>query len=327
MKKQDEKKARLSLLDRLLGKPEISKTAGISYTVAVLLPAVLSFALIVVLSAFGLTGTEGTIAVGNKNADWYLYVSYLLPQLAFALVAAFALRYQGQSPLEELKNQKCKPKYFIWAVVLQIGLIGLAQLNTLFLEFLSRFGYETSGVEIPSMNGIRFLFVLIVIGVLPAVFEETMFRGLLLNGLHSFGTVGAVLICGGLFSLYHQNPAQTIYQFCCGAAYALLAIRAGSIFPTVLAHFCNNAFILVLTKFQVTELTLPIMIAVFSVSGVCLTVSLIYLIFMDKSATEQNKTPTDEKEKKTQRKNFFVFAGAGVLICALTWFSVLFMGM
>jgi membrane protease YdiL (CAAX protease family) len=102
------------------------------------------------------------------------------------------------------------------------------------------------------MDGFGFVGVLFVIAVFPAVMEETVFRGLILKGLRQSKEIYAVLLCGALFALYHQKPEQTVYQFCCGAAFALVALRSGSVLPTVVAHFINNAWILIMTKFSLT---------------------------------------------------------------------------
>jgi hypothetical protein len=141
--------------------------------------------------------------------------------------------------------------------------------------------------------------------------------------MRAFGTVGAILISGGLFSLFHQNPAQTVYQFCCGAAFALVAIRSGSIFPTMLSHFINNTLILTLTKFGITEFPTPVFIVVVCVSSLCLLGSLAWLIFVDK-----NQKPLPSKEEtKQERKNFWTTALVGILVCGMMWLGVLLTGM
>ena len=167
------------------------------------------------------------------------------------------------------------------------------------------------------MDGLGFVGVLFTVAVLPAVFEEILFRGVLLDGLKSFGRWGAVLLCGALFSLYHQNPAQTLYQFCCGVAFALVAIRAGSVLPTVVSHFLNNACILLLTKYGVTEFASPTKWLVFSISAVCLVVALVWLLF---------GTQKEERADAQEKKRFFVCASVGIAVCALTWFLTLLSG-
>ena len=122
----------------------------------------------------------------------------------------------------------------------------------------------------------------------------------------------------GLFSLYHQNPAQTIYQFCCGAAFAWVAIKSGSILPTVLSHFLNNAAIVILTKFGILEIPSPINTIIFCISAVALVVAILWLVF----SKEEEK-----RLEKTERKTFFICAAVGILICAISWIYVLISGM
>ncbi len=300
-----------TLSNDFLGAPTAPRLAGEIFTATILLILVVSL----VFSLF---------VVGNpgfENSEAYVYCSFLVPQLCFALALAFTWFRARPSLRVVATKQKCHPKYFVVAILLQIGLFGLAEVNTLFLRWLGAFGYADEGIQIPSMEGFGFVAVLFVIAVLPAIFEESVFRGVMLNGLRSFGTLGAVLICGALFALYHQNPAQTIYQFCCGVAFALVAIRSSSILPTALSHCLNNAVVLVLTKFGVTEIVGVAQIAVYGVSFVCLVGSLVWLIVFDKKAE-----PTKTDASTCDKKDFFSRAFIGALICAVVWIAVLFEG-
>ena len=299
---------------KLLGEPTQASASGIAFSLAAVLPTILS---VIFLIAVGAGGYEQT--------DWYLYVSYLLPQIAFAITAIWFLFYTKTPIKSAVQSQKCKPRYFVLALLLQVGLFFLSELNALFLQFLGNFGYEDAGITLPSMDGFGFVGVLLVVAVAPAVCEEIMFRGVLLNGLKSFGKVGSVLLCGALFALYHQNPAQTLYQFCCGAAFALIAVRSGSVLPTVLAHFFNNAFILLLTKFGVESFIAPVFALILLLSPICLIAALVWIFAFDKKKD-------DEKEQavaidKIERKRFFIYASVGLAICVLTWIAVLISGL
>ena len=296
-----------------LNAPTQASASGIAFSVASVLPTVLSVLFLLCIGSGDFSQT-----------DWFLYVSYALPQIAFLITAVWFLYYLKQPIGQTLKNQKCKPRYFLLAFLLQLGLFSLSELNALFLEFLGDFGYVDVGISLPSMDGFGFVGVLFVVAVLPAVFEEIMFRGVLLNGLKSFGKTGAVLLCGALFALYHQNPAQTLYQFCCGVAFALIALRAGSVLPTVFSHFLNNALILTLAKFGVESFPVPVAIVLLTVSVICLTLSLVWLFFWDKKEEEKLEMQAVDK---SERKRFFLCASVGIAICALTWIAVLFSGL
>lgn len=299
-------------LTSLLGEATKAKAAGFAYSLVACLPVLFIIAFFILVSSLV------KIDESMMQEDWYIYASFLIVQAALAVTVGLTLKYENKPLKLFVKEQKCHPKYFLLALLLQIGLLSLSQLNSRFLEFLGKFGYESAPIYLPSLDGFGFIGVFLVVAVLPALLEETVFRGILLSGVKSFGSVGAVLLCGGLFSLYHQNPAQTAYQFCCGAAYALVALRAGSVLPTMAAHLFNNGLILTLTKINggiIPASWLPI---VMSVSALCLIAALGFLLFLDK------QPPL--KTEKSERKHFFLYASVGIVVCLISWLSTLFTG-
>lgn len=290
------------------------KGAGLAYSGAVVLFIALQLIVSVVLAANGWTDSA---ALAKK--DWYLYLSFLVSPVAFGLVALWYLKKAKTKPRVLLQSQNCSWKYYLIAILLQIGLFSLSQCNTWFIELLKKAGYQAPDVVLPSTEGFGLLGVLVAVAFLPAVTEEILFRGVLLKGLKGFSTAGAVLLCGGLFSLYHMNPAQTVYQFCCGVAFALLALRAGSVLPTMLAHFLNNTLIVLLYKFGVNEFSTPVLITVLAVSVPCLIAATGYLIFLDRKKT----SGLEGEEGKFERKSFLLFAAVGIAACALLWVAAL----
>ena len=143
--------------------------------------------------------------------------------------------------------------------------------------------------------------------------------------MKKFGNVAAVLASAGLFALYHQSPAQTIYQFICGACFALIALRSGSILPTVVSHFVNNALILILEACGVSGFSIETMI----ILGVLFVIWAIYLIFFDKNidgaVPEVNaEMQTAETAKpKADAKGFVLCALTGIVLCAMNWIAAL----
>ena len=108
---------------------------------------------------------------------------------------------------------------------------------------------------------------------------------------------------------------QTVYQFVCGAAFTLLAIRADSILPAVFVHFANNAFIIFDTRFGwLAKASDPAMIVLYVLAGVALVLSLGYLIFVDRKTN---------RKKQGAIKPLVIFALAGIIINAIMWFTVL----
>ena len=311
---KQKKNNQTSFLRQLLGEPTSAKSSGLVFSLVAVIPVLLSFLFLLMIAV--LAPEEG-----YQQKDWFLYASFLLPQIAFVLVAVCYFFYTKTPLRQRVIEQKCRWGYFIIAILLQVGLFALSQLNGWFLQWLEKFGYVDQGVSLPSMEGWGFVGVFLVIAVFAPVLEEMVFRGLLLHGLKdNFSTLTATLVCGALFALYHQNPAQTLYQFCCGFVFAYVAIQAGSVLPTILAHFLNNAVILILTKYGVTQFNATVNITIYALSAVSSIAAIVWLLKI------KNKTKTGEKDKKNA-KSFFLYAAVGIFICTLTWLSVLLTGL
>ncbi len=305
MKNQRNEKRNEGFISSLVGERTSSKTAGLIYTVAALAIFAVSFFI-----AF-LPVDEG------GKPDWWLYLNFLAAPVAFLIVGVWYFSYTRNSVKTFVKEQKCPWKYYLIAILLQVGLFGLSELNVLFVEFLQSLGYKDSGIDLPSMQGAGFIGVFITVAIIPAVMEEFVFRGIFLHETKDFSLLARVLVCGGLFALYHQNPAQTVYQFICGAAFALVAIKSGSVLPTMLSHFINNAVILVLTKLGVSSFEMPMYAIILVVSGLCLGGSLVYLLVFDREKGEK---------KKGNYKQLFACAGIGIFMLLLSWCATLLTG-
>lgn len=287
------------------------RESGIAFSLAALLSILLALVLSFCVAGLG----EGVM-----GEDWYKYLGYLLPQIAFAATCLVFFR-RMKRPVKEV-YRPAKWYYFPIALLLQFGLLfSLNFLNEYFVKFLELLGYKPSMENtIPTLTGWYLLPAILIIALLPAIFEETLFRGVLFGSMQEsgWGTWKAVLLTGALFSLFHGNPEQTIYQFLCGAAFALLAQRSGSILPGILAHFMNNAAILAMESFGVNLEAIPLggAVALYILSGICLAGSLAFLILEKKSV----------KGKLNGAKLFFLTASVGIGICAIEWIVALIGG-
>lgn len=81
----------------------------------------------------------------------------------------------------------------------------------------------------------------VLVALLPAVFEEITHRGLIYAGYARLGP-RFVLVSALLFSLMHQNIVQTGYTFLDGVVIAMMMYYTGSILPGMILHFCNNFY-------------------------------------------------------------------------------------
>lgn len=89
---------------------------------------------------------------------------------------------------------------------------------------------------------------LVFIAIIPAFFEEFVYRGVFYNEYRKVSPGKAVLLSGLLFGLMHMNLNQFIYAFFMGAIFALIIEATDSILASVIVHFTINGTTLLFMK-------------------------------------------------------------------------------
>ncbi|PIR21355.1 MAG: hypothetical protein COV45_01005 [Deltaproteobacteria bacterium CG11_big_fil_rev_8_21_14_0_20_47_16] len=90
-----------------------------------------------------------------------------------------------------------------------------------------------------------FLKKLFLFCILPAITEEIYFRGFIQTSLaHRIGPFAAILISALLFALAHGNIWYLHLYFGLGCFLGWIYEKSGSLWPTIVAHFINNAWTL-----------------------------------------------------------------------------------
>ena len=264
----------------------------------------------------------------KQGTDGYLYLSYIAPQLAIAIGVAVSVKIR-KLPFKETFPVKCSPKYYLIGIMLIFGLLfSLGKISEPIADFFKLIGYHTRQKKdiLPNLSGGLVVLALLVIGVLPAIFEESLFRGVILRSCErECGTLFTVLLVGMSFSLYHTSPEQTVYQFFAGCVFAFIALRSGSILPSVVMHFINNALIVIFGACGLLNaegnLIMPFAVdlSLAIVGGLALIGGLVWLI-LDKKAVPYKKAEAGSV------KGFFIYASLGLLVLAFLWISSLIVG-
>jgi membrane protease YdiL (CAAX protease family) len=104
--------------------------------------------------------------------------------------------------------------------------------------------YDNMAEALSTMRSFpEFIFSLIVMALLPAVFEETLFRGVLqrLLGKWFKNPVAAIIVTGIIFSLVHISYYGFFGRLALGMVLGFIFYYSGSIYLSMAAHFTNNA--------------------------------------------------------------------------------------
>jgi sodium transport system permease protein len=85
----------------------------------------------------------------------------------------------------------------------------------------------------------------LILGVIPAIFEELAFRGFILSGLlRRLSPWSAIVISSAFFALYHMNVFQAAPAFVMGAVLGTLTLWSRSIVPAMVFHLLYNTLLL-----------------------------------------------------------------------------------
>ena len=90
----------------------------------------------------------------------------------------------------------------------------------------------------------------LTVSIFAPFFEEWLCRGMVLRGLLGNGVkpVWAIVISALFFAFIHLNPWQAIPAFLLGCLFGYVYYKTGSLKLTMLMHFTNNTFSLVMSN-------------------------------------------------------------------------------
>ena len=199
--------------------------------------------------------------------------------------------------------------YAVIAILLSAAMFfGLGFVNDVIVGLFGSWGAQIQGISVPLNTVGQYILFTVVLALLPAVFEEVFFRGLIIkcmDGVKPAYVVIAVSIC---FSFYHCSVAQLIYQLIYGALLTLLALASKSSIPSIIAHFINNFAVITLEYFKVY-------VNLYSVIGIIVGIIVvlaivIVLIRLLKIKGEKNGANANQRVIW-----FYPFAALGLFVC------------
>ena len=191
-------------------------------------------------------------------------ISTIVIQIGILFVIPFALYIAlfKKKPKEVFKDFGYK-KLGFKAIMICFGIGILAFVLNLFISnffsiILRYIGYNptysSGGTGYDTFP--KFLFGVLFVAILPALFEEFVHRGLILRGTSDIvGYKKAIILSSVLFGLMHLNISQFFYATILGILMGLIATMTRSIWPAVIIHFCNNFINVLLSYLETSKLS------------------------------------------------------------------------
>ncbi len=170
-------------------------------------------------------------------------VSEFIPYVLMIGMPFIVASWIGRVPIRPFtRRQKVEPATAVLVLLLGLSVFVIANLLTDGVIFV----WSGFGLPVPDLSGDQdgstgsLILSLISTAVLPAVFEEMSFRGILLERLRPFGDRFAVVVSALLFGLAHGNIIQIPFAFVLGLFFGYIVVRTNNILLAMLLHFLNN---------------------------------------------------------------------------------------
>jgi len=144
---------------------------------------------------------------------------------------------------------------------LKLSRIGLLLLFTIcimpFMSFINALSLTvTTNQAVADLYGLAQMSLpvaLLCTAVVPAVLEETVYRGVFYQEYRQISVGRGILLSGLLFGLMHLNLNQFSYAFAMGCVFALVVEVTDSILSTMIIHGVINASSTFMTYFMAKE--------------------------------------------------------------------------
>jgi sodium transport system permease protein len=202
-------------------------------------------ALLAVLFFYG--GVRLQIALGERGllvAEWLLL---FLPAVAF-------VHFGGYDARRTLSLRAPSVRGLSAGVLLVVGGLPLVWLIGWLQTFVLPIPWEMlEGLEelVTARDAGRFLWLMLLLAVTPALCEEIVFRGVLLGGTRTLEPWRMIALNGVVFGAFHLS-FETVIRFlptaALGALIAWAVWRTGSLWVGALMHFLNNGSIVAITS-------------------------------------------------------------------------------
>ena len=230
--------------------------SGKMFLWSILVPQLLGAVFVILLTGFARTEEAYSALLDNIFIQ---IIMVMLAQIGFLIVY---FTYNRNIDFKRASKINFKLGWRNTLICVLIGLIGVFGLNPLiscvdtFLDFI---GYNLStSLPLPLDNfGWLILNIILLAGV-PAILEELIFRGVILNGYKKLGAVPAMVITSLLFALIHGSVQQFVFPLLFGLILSFAALKTGSVLAPIIIHFVNNALVVILNYVNFSfEIAIP----------------------------------------------------------------------
>lgn len=161
--------------------------------------------------------------------------TYLLPLPIFIYI-------MRKTEAKTLEKHKMTVKTFVICISITMFLMWIGNIMGVIITsgIGSLIQHEVANPIHDVINNSGLVANLIIITTITPIFEELIFRKLLIDRTIKYGGTISVLLSGLLFAFFHGNLNQFFYAFLLGGFFAIIYIKTGQIKYTIGLHMIIN---------------------------------------------------------------------------------------
>ncbi len=195
--------------------------------------------LIVFLLQAALSVVLGTFFADSLSDYVQIFLTQIIPIFIPAMVCCFMSRegFKGFA-----RNTKPSFLNILLCIVLAVcaNLILSFATTAIGNVLFTNNSNSLTDIGLPQTN-FEFILDIIFVCLMPAVFEELLFRGAVLTSYENiYGSKKAILFCGFVFAIMHNSLTAFVPQFIIGIFLSFIVLKFDSLYLGMLAHFTNN---------------------------------------------------------------------------------------
>lgn len=223
----------------------------------------------------------------------YQYIAFLIPSVIYLFL--------NRSKIDRI----LKPDMLNFSSAIIIFIIWLASLPLIFLIIeLYMYFFGSTLVDIVTEDAHEvFALNVFFTAVTPAILEEILMRGIILDGYRNKSRLVAAIMNGFMFGMLHLNSFQFFHTFIAGFIASLIVFATNSIFAGILIHMVNNGLPMILNylypvnpNMEYAKDTNFLFLSLYALLGIIFVFKLINLLFkLNNIPFKENKELSNEK--------------------------------
>ncbi len=200
-------------------------------------------------------------------------ISGLLAYIIPITIYAKTTKVTAETAKERFYMNKCKASGLFLAFVMGAAFQFVMVVVNLPVNLL----FNNSTPYLPE-TAVELVASMIIVAILPAIFEEFLFRGIVVGSMVEFNTTAAAVFSSVMFAILHADMYGMLGYLLMGFVLTSIVRRSTSLYPAMIFHLANNMTALLLGYFNEELVYAPMFTILMFVTGVTIFF-VTYLIF------------------------------------------------